>query len=496
MNFLFYINEKADPFGSIIILSITILILSFFAVSKSKTVKRYLMALVLLSLALAFFLNIYTYIYSGSFSNFLLFFSNIQMIEAGIIIFSAVNLVFFLYLYQKENDNFIKTLILFLFSVICALFLIISRNFLLIFTSLSLFILTIFQLVSAFNSKVDKISLFITGYFLRPALTVILFFFSFSLLLGATDFRDFNKISQSEYITNPLTVLGLIIFGTALYQYFFLFPFQGPYMKMIKRSDFASNAVIWFLYFPTGIFMFLKLSGLFNYFIEKNNIYLSAFLIVITCVCLLAGNIGAIKTKSIRRIISFLFLFFISFFLLNISMFSTGIITRLSMNLFNFVNIFLILTSFMPLYSILSSVEKNTGDDYINSIRGLGRINKYAGVNLVVILLSWLGFIYYIGPFIKYFNAGFLQMGAVNLVLLIAVSAALVFLLLNIFRIIVQIFKKPIAEAAQKIAFPRFLYIYITFYSFIIIVTVVLIFLKIIDINVPFMDYKITEFIF
>ena len=166
MNFLFYINEKANPFGSIIILSITILILSFFAVSKSKTVKRYLLALVSFSLALAFFLNIYTYIYSGSFSNFLLFFSNIQMIEAGIIIFSAVNLVFFLYLYQKENDNFIKTLILFLFSVICALFLIISRNFLLIFTSLSLFILTIFQLVSAFNSKVDKISLFITGYFL------------------------------------------------------------------------------------------------------------------------------------------------------------------------------------------------------------------------------------------------------------------------------------------------------------------------------------------
>jgi NADH:ubiquinone oxidoreductase subunit 2 (subunit N) len=496
MDFLLYINEKINPFQSIAILAIAILILSFFAISKSRTVKICLITMVSLLLALAFFLNIYAYISRGNFSNFLLFFGNVQMVMAGIMIFCALNLLFFIYIYHKDNDNFIKILMIFIFSVICALFVIISRNFLLIFTSLSLFILTVFQLVSAFNSKNDKTGIYVLEYFLRPLITIILFFFAFSLLLGATDFKDFNQILQSEYITNPLTVLSLVVFGVALYQYFFLFPFQGPYIKMLKRSDPAANAAVWFLYFPVGIFMFLKLSSVYNYFTEKSNAYLSVFLIIITFVCLAAGNIGAIKTKSVRRIISFLFLFFIGFFLLNVSMFSAGIITRFLMDLFNFINIFLILFSFMPLYSIFSTIEKQTGTDHIRGIKGLGRINKYAGVNLIIIFIPWTVFIYHIEPFIKYFNADFLQMGALNMALLILIMAALIFLLLNITRIIIQIFKKPAAETVQKAVLPRFLYIYITFYSFIIIVAVVLGILRIINIDVPFTGFMIEEFNF
>lgn len=496
MNFLLYINEKINPFQSIIILAIAIIILSFFAISKNRTVKICLITTVSILLALAFFLNIYAHVSCGIFSNFLLFFGNVQMVVAGITIFCALNLLFFIYLHHKDNDNFIKIIILFIFSIICALFVIISRNFLLIFTSFSLFILTIFQLVSALNSKNDKTGIYVLEYFLRPLITIILFFFGFSLLLGATDFKDFNQILQSEYIANPLTVLSMVVFGVALYQYFFLFPFQGPYMKMIKRSDSATGAVIWFLYFPVGIFMFLKLSGAYNHFVEKSNFSLPIFLIIITFVCLIAGNIGAIKTKSIRRIISFLFLFFIGSFLLNVSMFSTGIITRFLMDSFNLINIFLILFSFMPLYSILSNIEKQTETDHIKEIKGFGRVRKYAGVNLIIILMSWTVFIYHIEPFIKYFNAGFLQMGALNIVLLLLIVAVLIFLLLNIIRIIIQVFKKPEADTVQKIVLPAFLYIYITFYSFIIIVAIVLGILRIINIDIPFTGFIIEEFNF
>ncbi len=497
MNFLFHISEKVNPFQSIIILSITILVLSFFAVSKSKAVKRYLMALVLVSFVLAFYLNIYSYISGGSFSSSLLSFGNVQVAEAGIIIFSAISLLFFIFIYQGDNSNFTRILILFLFSVICALFMIICKNFLLIFTSLSIFILTIFQLISAMNSKTDKINLYIFEYFLRSALTVVLFFFGFSLLYGATDFKDFNQILQSEYISNPLVVTGMIVFGIALYLYFFLFPFQGPYMKMIKRGEFASNAVVWFIYFPVGIFTFLKLSGLYNFFIEKNNIYLSIFLVIITYLCMLAGNIGAVKTKSSRRIISFLFLFFMGTFLLNISMYSTGIITRLSMDLFNFANIFLMLISFIPLYGIFSSVEKSRGGDYINNIRGLGRSNKYIGINLVVIFISWFGFAYHIEPFVKYFRStNFLKMGTVNILLLLIIVAAFMFLSVNVFRILANIFKKSPSAAEQRILFPKFLYIYITFFSLIILATALLGLLKILNVDIAFINFEITEFNF
>ncbi len=497
MDFLFKLSEKVNPFQSIIVLSIAILILSFFAVSKNKAIKKYLIALASVSLLIAFLLNIHSYVLSGNFSNFLIFFGNVQMLEIGIIIFSAMNVLFFISVYRETEDSFVKELILFIFLVICAEFIIISKNFLLMFTALSIFILTIFQLVSIVNSNVDKIVMHVLRFFLRPTLTVIFFFFGFSLLYGATDFKDFNQILESEYISNPIVVLSLIILGIALYLYFFLFPLQGPYMKMIKRNSLAANAVIWFFYFPVGIFLFLKLGSLYGYFIEKNSVYLYSILIIVTCGCMLAGNIGAISTKSLRRITSFLFLFFISTFLFNISIYSTGIISVYSMNLFNFINIFLILFSFMPLYSIFSSVEKNTGEDNIRNIRGLGRNNIYAGVNMAVMLLSWLGLIYYLEPFMKFFNrTDFLNMGAINIVILIVFVICFIFLFINILRIFISIFRRATGETSNKVLFPKFLYVYITFFSIVIIITSVMILLRKLGVDIAFMNFSVTEFIF
>lgn len=497
MNFVLFINEKINPLQSIIVLSVAIFISSFFVISKSKAVKRFLIIVTSISLILAFYLNIYSFISMGNFSNFLLSFENAQMIEVSIILFSAVNLLFFISIYKVDSNHFIKILILFLFSTICAVFVVVARNFLLIFTSLTIFILTIFQLVTALNIKTNKARPYILGYFLRPTLTVILFFFGFSLFYGATDLKDFNQILQSEYISNPLIVLGLIIFGIAIYLYFFLFPFQGPYMKLIKRGEFSSNAVIWFLYFPVGIFMFLKLNELYSFFIEKNSLYMSIFFIVITFICIFAGSIGAFKTNSIRRIMSFLFLFFIGIFILNISMFSTGIISKSRVDWFNITNVLLVLFSFMPICSIFSVVEKNTGSDSIDNIKGFGRSNIYICINLIIIFISWSGFAYHIEPFIKYFNgANFLKIGIVNIILLLAMVIAFIFLMVNIFRIIVQFFRKPLTGVVEKIIFPKFFYIYVTFFTLVILVAAVLGLLEILNIDIGIINFKITQVYF
>ncbi len=497
MNFILYISEKINPLQSVIILSIAVFISSFFVLSKSKAVKRFLIILASISLVLAFYLNIYSFISVGSFSNLLLSFDNAQMIGVSIIIFSALNLLLFISMHRVDSSHFAKILILFLFSTICAIFVVVARNFLLIFTSLVIFLLAIFQLITSLNLKTDRVKPYVMGYFLRPTLTLILFFFGFSLFYGATGFKDFSQVLQSEYISNPLIALGLIIFVVAVYLYFFLFPFQGPYMKLMKRGEFSSNAVIWFSYFPVGIFMLMKLNGLYGFFIEKNGFYTSIFLLIVAFVCIVASGIGAFKTNSIRRILSFLFLFFIGIFILNISMFSTGIITRISMDWFNIANIFLVLFSFIPLYSIFSNMEKNTGSDSINDIRGFGRINVCIGIDLIVIFLSWLGFAYYVVPFVKYFNgANFLKMGIISMMLLLVVIVAIMLLLANAFRIIIQFFRKPLAGLVGKIVFPKFLYIYITFFALVIFVAAILGLLKILNIDIGVISFKITEFNF
>jgi len=497
MNFVLFINEKINPLQSIIVLSAAIFISSFFVISKSKAVKRFLIIVTSISLILAFYLNIYSFISMGNFSNFLLSFESAQMIEVSIILFSAVNLLFFISIYKVDSNHFIKILILFLFSTICAVFVVVARNFLLIFTSLTIFILTIFQLVTALNLKTNKARPYILRYFLRPTLTVILIFFGFSLFYGATDFKDFNQILQSEYISNPLIVLGLIIFGIAIYLYFFLFPFQGPYMKLIKRGEFSSNAIIWFLYFPVGIFMFLKLNDLFLCLFRENSLYMSIFFIVITFICIFAGSIGAFKTNSIRRIISFLFLFFIGIFILNISMFSTGIISKSLVDWFNIANVLLVLFSFMPIYSIFGVIEKSTGSDSIDNIRGFGRSNIYICINLIIIFLSWAGFAYHIKPFIKYFNgANFLKIGTTNIILLLAIVIAFIFLMANMFRIIDQFFRKPLTGVVEKIIFPKFFYIYVTFFTLVILAAAILGLLEILNIDIGIINFKITQVYF
>ena len=494
MDFLISISEKINPLQSVMILSFAIFISSFFVMSERRAVKRFIVMLFSVSLILAFYLNIYSFVSAGNFSNVLLSFENLQMIEISIIIFCALNLLFFISTYCRDNRHFIKILSIFLFSTISAIFFVLARNFILMFVALVIFILVIFQLMTVLNSKTDRIKPHIIGFFLRPVLTVILFFFGFSLFYGATDFKDFNQILQSEYISNPLIALGLIIFIVAVYLYLFLFPFQGPYIRLARRNEFSSNALIWFSYFPVGIFMLMKLDGLLGFFIEKNNIY-AYVLLAIAFICITAASIGAFKTNSLRRIISFLFLFFIGVFILNISMFSAGIITGTLLSWFNIGNIFLIIFSFIPIYSIFSSLEKNTNSDSIDNIRGLGRSNIYLGINLTIIFLFWIGFVHHAGPFIKYFSGtNLIQIGILKLMVLVVTAIAFIFLLINTFRIVIQFFKKPLKDVTEKIVFPRFLYIYVTFFSLVILAAAVWGLLKILNVDIGIMNFEIAGF--
>jgi len=149
----------------------------------------------------------------------------------------------------------------------------------------------------------------------------------------------------------------------------------------------------------------------------------------------------------------------------------------------------------MPIYSVLSILEKNTGSDSIDSIRGLGRSNIYLGINLTLIFLSWIGFAYHIGPFIKYFSGtGLLQSGILNLMLLIVTAIAFIFLLINTFRIVIQFFKKPHKSVTEKIVFPGFLYIYVTFFSLVILAAAVWGLLKILNIDIGIMNFEIAGF--
>ena len=504
---IFSIFDKISPLYSVAVLSIAIFVSIFFGMSRKMRIKKFVVILAALSLFLALFVNIYSFATWGSFSNYLMSFEVLQVIEISIILFSALNILFFISIHNIGNEHFVKILILFIFSICCIIFIVISRNFLLMFLSWCIFLISIFQLVTSLNIRSDGSVKYILRFFISSLLAGVLVFFGFSIIYGSTDFINFKQIVQSEAISSPLTIAGIIIFIIAVYLYLFLFPFQGPYLKLIKRCEHSSMAVIWFLYFPAGIFVLVKLNEVIYYLIDSYNFYMTIVFIVLAFICMIFSNIGAVSTKSMRRILSFLFLFFIGIYLLSYAELSADLISKERQQWLNITNLFMLVVSFLPVYSIAASLEKSTGSDSILNMRGFLRNNTYLGINLIIILLSWCGAVgtigyvnrfYYIEPFILCFRRGNLSsMGVLKLIIFAVTAVSFIFLAVNIFRLIVIQFFKSNGEVSARdknsIVFAKFYYIYISFFTIIILAAGILGLLEILNVDVSIFGFRITD---
>ncbi|MCL4418123.1 MAG: hypothetical protein M1365_15800 [Actinobacteria bacterium] len=505
---------------SIVILFGALFVSLFFGLSKRTGFKIFIIIIAALSLIAAFVVNIHNFKSSGPFSSFLFNLGTLQVIEICIVLFVALNILIFISFNNINKSHFIKIIIIFLFSVCSLVLLSLSSNFIMIFVSFAALTISIFQLLAVLNS-IDLRS-YLVRFFLMSALAVIILFVSFSVFYGSTDFKNFIQIFGSDSLmASPLLAIGIIMFSAGTYLYLFIFPFQSAYLKMVRRCEQSSMLIIWFLYFPAGIFIFMKINKILFYFIEKNSFYLTAVFIFIALVCILGGNIGAIKTKSIRRILAFIFLSFLGISILSYAMIGSGLETKDRVEWFFMSNIILLVLNYFPIYSVIASIEKSkktssSDNDSLENLRGFARVNKYVGVNFIIILFSFLGLIgtagfinryFYILPFFKLIS--FLPEKTVttsNMVFSILITSAaviaFVFLAINISRLIIVTLAKPkttndtvkdfsgagtnsIPENIinGRIQFTKFYYIYITAFSLIIITAGVIGLLEILNIN-------------
>jgi NADH:ubiquinone oxidoreductase subunit 2 (subunit N) len=503
-------------FSSVAVIFLALFISLFFGISNKKWVKLFIAILSAISLAAALFLNIYTFLKVGDFSSFLFNFGRMQMIEVTIMLFSALNIFIFISLFNIDKNHFVKLVMLFLFTVSSAYFLILSNNFIAIFISFGISTVGVFQLITVLNNNISKIKDYIIRFFLVSAAALIIIFIGFSFIYGATDLKNFKQILESGSISNPLTAIGLLMICLGIFLYLFMFPFQGNYLKILRRSDYSSPLIIWFLYMPAGLFMFLKMNNLIFYFIKKNNPYISIAFIVISAACALGGNIGAIKTTSVRRIFAFIFMAVIGLSILPYAMFGMGVINEARVEWLIISNLILLIISFFPLYGILINIERNSQIDSIYNLKGFARTNKYLGINLILILISFCGMVctagyltkfYYFEPFIRYLKGELkLNSGPMNAVLdmmiLFIIFTAVILIIVNVIRIIVQLLKKEniqteIQNAAgikKYLVFSKFYYLYVTIFTVIILIIGVLGLLEILNAGAGFIPFKITSF--
>jgi len=464
MGFISDIIEKLDLYTGIIILALAVLITIFTGFSKGKRTRVFIIILNALSYAAALCMIIYSFGEYGHRTGFLISLGMPELILSCIVLFCGLNVLFFISISRFGDDSFIRIIILLTFSLISSLSLIMADNMIFVFTALTITILSIFTLISSLDresagSRED------TGKFgMRTFLSAVLMFLGFSVLAGAGGIKSLSEYTDIRAVADPLLLISTIVFACAIYLYFFLYPFQGLFLKLVRKINNASVSVLWFLYVPAGIILLMKFDGFFNIFSGKTNIYGFIAITIFAFLNLFGAGIGAIRAASLRRILSMFLLFEIGVMVLNRSLRSIDGVSGYHAGYYDLAVLAIILVVFLPLYLLMMLLEKNTGKGILAGAAGLIHKNIYISICSIILFLWWIAANIYIFPFEKFISgSGPMSYGPRGLILFIGYIMALLLMAVNIFRVILVFFKKPPAAGAHKTAsVPRIFYIYIS----------------------------------
>ena len=471
MEILLEIFQRIGPFQGITLLAIAVIITLFTSFSERKPVKIFAIALNVISYAGALYLYINSYIRKGPFEDFLVIVELKELILLGMIIFCALNVLFYISFYRIYKGGFTRIIIMLTLTLISASFLIIASNFVVLFVSLVITIFTIFALISASNPGNNESGEAIGKFGIRVIAAPVLFLFGFSALYGSGGIKNFLD-AQGLEIGDPFILIGTIVFACGLFLYLFLYPFQGPYLRLAKRINGETLPVLWFLYIPMGVIMFIKFEILFDIFLKQANINTLVIPAAILLLSLFGANIGAVRTKSLKRIISMLVLFSIGNIIFGRVMGAAGpgIVGA------NTWGLAIMIIGFMPICLLMVFAEKGTGNDSILNLRGFVYRKTYISICIILVFIWWIAANIYISPLSSLFEGGsFNYPGAPQTIILALYLAAWLFTAFNIFRMIIILFSRKVEKDTLKdLPLPKVFYIYFSIFTLAAISTIVL----------------------
>jgi hypothetical protein len=307
-------------------------------------------------------------------------------------------------------------------------------------------------------------------------------FFGFSVLAGAGGIRDLSAYEGVKNTGDPLLVISVLIFACAIYLYFFLYPFQGLFLRINRRIGASSAPVLWFLYLPAGLVMLIRFDLLFSNFYGRENNYGFIILAVLGSLNLLGAGIGAIKAASFKRLISMLLLFQLGTLIFIRAIGFTGSQPAPTTGIYDIAALIIMLVTFLPLSILASALEKNNRDDSISGARAIIKKHPYVGICLSILLIWWLAadvYLFYLGEPVN--GAGlisqyFLGQGIEVTVLSLGYMAALILVAVNVVRIMTRFFRRsPEEDSTKGNEIPRLFYVYLSFFILLALTSVVLV---------------------
>jgi len=468
---------KLGPFQGAALLALAVLITLFTSFSKRKFVKIFAIALSAISYAGALYLYINSYIKTDLFENFLVIAGLKELILLGIIIFCALNVLFYISFYRFYEGSFVRTIIILTFTLISSSFLIISSNFIIMFVSFVITIFNIFAIISSAVHGSNESGEAIGKLGIRTTAAPVLFFLGFSVLFGSGEIKSFLEIQGLETAGDPFILISAIIFACGLFLFLFLYPFQGPYLRLAKRINGETLPVLWFLYIPLGVIMFIKFEVFFDIFLKQASINTIAILAAILLLSLFGANIGAVRTTSLKRIISMLVLFSAGNIIFGKVLGPLGPEPGAGLVGANTCGLAIMIIGFMPICLLMVFTEKCAGSDSILNLRGFAYRKIYISICIITLLLWWIAASIYISPLSLLFGGGsFNYPGTAKTIILALYLAAWLFTAFNIFRMIIVLFsRKAEKDALKDLPLPKVFYIYFSIFTLAAISSIVLV---------------------
>lgn len=323
---------------------------------------------------------------------------------------------------RREAEYFILTL----FSILGMMVTVSARDLVLFFVAFELMSIPLYILAAYEKRKVESteagLKVFIFGVFSSALLVMGL-----ALLYGTTGGTSFSTLSTSLTQSEPLTVLGFLLFLGGIGFKVAMVPFH---MWVPDTYQGAPSTFVAFLSVAPKAAGF---SILFIFFIRVfANLMLPWKLVIafLSGITMIIGNVLAIPQTSLKRLLGYSSIAHVGYMLLGVA---TATQLAIAMVLFYFVAYVL---SNMGAFLFAEVLHQESGTDNLSALNGYAQCNPLISLYMLIFLLSLGGIPFVIGFWAKlYVFLAALKGGYTLLVFLGAVLAVVaLYYYLNVAR--------------------------------------------------------------
>lgn len=272
---------------------------------------------------------------------------------------------------------------LILFALSGMMFAASANDFALLFVAIELITVTFYVLTSFQRARVESLEAGVK-YLILGALSSAFLVFGIALVFGTTGSMNFDAIarSASQYSTNKVFLLGLLLVLSGLGFKIAAFPFQIWAPDVYQGSPAPTTAFLAVGSKAAGFVLLLRV--LFGA-VPEITAHWTKLLIAISAITILYGNLCAIPQRSLKRLMGYSSISNAGYLLLGVAALSGAGQSAVLYYLGGYL--FTVLAAFGVIAVVMRNVE---GDD-IGILAGLNRRSPFLAATLALAMVSLAG---------------------------------------------------------------------------------------------------------